>query len=454
MEKIVKMDPKEIASRPAVKALWDKGFFWSLAHRRVFKYLRGFDMPHDGFWDYKKVKEIVPLDEVETALLCWAAAGTTGLIRNDLPIEGVFTHQSFEGRTYPAGCNTWYDHLLFCNDDGVFHYTPHVPTKVVEIQTQDDVEVIFRAFKEGVTKLDLPPIREDQQGRLAHGQRGRAFKPGMTVFCPVVGLTIHTIHALLNNFNAPTPEQRMVFYDDIVKKPAGVQKWIDNGFLKGAETIPLSAFDAYLLGSVATAAGMQIQNLLVCQAAMGLGGAPLGGVNYVMLMGGTPTMRGLGFRWASDKRGYPYPVGIDGVFGAHLPPYMSIDEAVDDCVGMVVGPNGRYDPEVKEGQEVMYPGFSPKPRAVHRPFKDPDRYCKAVTANEVFSLEAIQACKDCCNYIYNTYGRIPVMGDPFFLPAVVQTFHMDPDLYDEYYVEGSIWQEQRDHLIIWHGMDE
>jgi hypothetical protein len=47
MEKIKQMDPKEMASRPEVKALWNKSLFWSLAHRRSFKYPLGVKIPKD-----------------------------------------------------------------------------------------------------------------------------------------------------------------------------------------------------------------------------------------------------------------------------------------------------------------------------------------------------------------------------------------------------------------------
>ena len=70
IENIKQMDPKECARRPEVKALWDKGLFWSLSHRRSHRYPRGAKFPQDGFWEYENVKEPVPLNEVELALLC------------------------------------------------------------------------------------------------------------------------------------------------------------------------------------------------------------------------------------------------------------------------------------------------------------------------------------------------------------------------------------------------
>jgi hypothetical protein len=452
MEKIKKMDPKELAKRTEVKALWDKGLIWSLAHRRSFHYHRGVEMPKDGFYDYQKVKEPIPLTEVELALLCWAGAGTSGLIRNDLSFkQGACTLQSFEARTTPMGCNVWFNHLMFSNDDGIFLYTPHVPIKTVEIETQEDMEVIFRAFKEGIIQLSDQPIRVDKESRaVAAANRDSTFKPGTTVFFPIVETTVAMINLFLINFDADRPEDRYHIVDDMTEKSAGCQKWVDNGYLKGAEVIPLCMFEPIIMGFCFGNSSTMNQNMQLCAAAMGLGGTIVGGVNFMILMGGTPAMRGLGFRFASDKRGYPYPVGIDGVFEAHMPPCMSMDEAVDDIFNMKWGPDGRYNPAVKEGDKSMYPGFSLQPRAVYRPFKDPDKYTRAAQAQGVYKPEAIQVAKDTCNYIYNTYGRLPRMGDPFVCSATFHVSHIDPDFYDEYTSKGSISEEQRNHLRIWH----
>lgn len=454
-ERIEKMEPRECASRPEVKALWDKGLLWSLAHRRSFKYPRGVEFPKDGFYEYKNVKEPVPLTEVELALLCWAGVGTNGLIRNDVSFfQYAVMHQSFEGRTTPVGDNLWFRYLIFSNDDGIFFYKPHVPTKVVEIETQEDMEIIFRAFKEGIIQLSDQPIRVNENSRAVMLPNSYfTFKPGTTAFFPIAETSIREINYILMAAHDDRREDRKILIDDQTGKPAGVQKWIDNGYLKGALPIPLSMFEAIVTGSAAASAAFSIQNIQLCAAAMGLGGYPYSGINMPILMGGTPVMRGLGFRFVSDSRGFPYSVGIDGVFGAHIPPYMSIDEAVDDLHNMKFGPNGRYAPEVKEGDRAMYPGFDPEPRAVHRPFKDPDKYTRVAQAYD-YKPEAIALAKDACNYIYNTYRRLPTIIDPFYCPGVVQVHHIDPDLYDEYMPEGSIWQEQREHLKVWHGLSE
>src|SRR3989304_1778556 len=116
---------------------------------------------------------------------------------------------------------------------------------------------------------------------------------------------------MLNLYLLMTDDERMRIVDDDVKKPAGIKRWIDSGYLTG-HTLALGAFEPRLLAAIyGTAAYMQ-QNLQLCASILGLGGYPYSGVYSIILMGGTPAMRGLGFRFASDKRGYPYPVGLDG----------------------------------------------------------------------------------------------------------------------------------------------
>ncbi|MFC2002858.1 hypothetical protein ACFLV4_02790 [Chloroflexota bacterium] len=444
MERVKKMDPEEIATRPDVKALWDKSLFWSLAHRRSFKYPLGAKIPKDDFFDYEPQKEPVPLTEVELALLCWAGAGTSGLMRNDLSFaQSAVTHPWFEGRVYPSACNIWYVHLIFANDDGIFLYRPHVPAKMVEIETQEDMEVIFKAFKEGVVQLSDQPIRMTKDSPAAgHHVAAYMFQPGATTFFPVVDITVEELN--LHILRA----YRWQLFDDEAGQPAGIQKWIDKGCLKG-EKFPLSRLEAADIHSLTAHQFYIHQNLQLCAAAMGLGGFPISGGHMTFLMLNEILDRsGKGFTFATDKRGYSYPVGIDGLIESHMPPYMSMDEAVDDIWNMKFKPgHGCYNPEVKEGDEVMYRGFDPKPRAVYRPFRDAEKYTRAAWPQPP---EAVQIAKDIANYIYDTYGRFPKLFNPIICQHQVQISHIDIDFYDKYMLEGCIWREQREHLSIWH----
>jgi len=62
----------------------------------------------------------------------------------------------------------------------------------------------------------------------------------------------------------------------------------------------------------------------------------------------------------------------------------------------------------------------------------------------------MQIAKDITNYIYDAYGRFPKLYNPIVCEYIVQVQHIDVDFYDRYYLERSVWQEQREHLNIWH----
>jgi len=363
----------------------------------------------------------------------------------------VTTHPWFEGRVYPSSCNVWYAHLLFANDDGIFLYRPHVPTKPVEIETQEDMQVIFKAFKEGVIQLTDKPMRvtDDLPITLKPQNVGKEFmfQPGVTTFFVLVDVTVQMINLYqLVQFHG------IQIIDEEAGRPAGIQKWIDNGYL-GEKKLPLRVVEVGRLLSCNAHGYMIHQNLNLCTAAMGLGGnVTAGGYISLMLMNDTLAKSGRGFRFAVDKSDNSYPVGIDGIIETHCPPYMSMDDAVEDVWAMKFKPGyGRYSPEIKEGNKVIYRGFDPEPREVYRPFKNAEKYNVAATPK---SSEGLQIAKDIANYIYDTYGRFPKLYNPIVCEHVTQVQHIDTDFYDQYLLDGSTWQEQREHLRIWHQQSE
>ena len=168
-----------------------------------------------------------------------------------------------------------------------------------------------------------------------------------------------------------------------------------------------------------------------------------------MMLNEAMTQGGNGFRFNTDTSGLAYPVGVDGYIEAHMPPYMDMEEAVQDVWEMKFGPGyGRYDPRVKEGQAVMYPGFDSRGREVHRPFKEPEKYTKAAWQEPE---ETLGIAKSLAGYIYDTYGRFPRSFNPLLCENFVQVSHIDLDFYDQYMIEGSTWTEQREHIKTWHG---
>lgn len=457
IEKIKEMNPDKIAQRPEVRAFWNKSLCWSLAHRRTFRHYLGAKLPQDDYFHYDAEKKPVAISETELALLCWAGAGTNGIIRNDRTFEqNATTHPWFEGRVFPSACNVWFVHLLFANDDGIFLYRPHVPTRIVEIPTIDDIAIIFKAFKQGVVQLSSTPMwqieRElwEKQNTVGatKSETGaeKMFQPGVTYFFPIVDMTTEFINVLLMLEGTGTR-----LYDEELGKSAGLENWLEKGHLKEKE-VPLKLFEIGALQILIAHQYYIHQNLLLCATAMGLGGYPTGGgYNSMMCLHETLVKGGNGFRFAKDKYGYDYPVGIDGIMETHMPPYMSMEEAVQDVYDMKFKAGyGRYSKDVKEGNEVMYPGFSPEPRAVHRPFKEPEKYTKASWVDPV---ESAEIAKSVANHIFDNYNRFPRLYNPILCENFIQIGHIDMDFYRKYQVEGSIWDEQERHMLTWHIQD-
>jgi hypothetical protein len=381
-------------------------------------------------------------------------------------VVDLYTHSGagqewFERRTFSHGGYGAHGYLVFNNDDGVFIYTPHVPTKMVEIEKQEDMEIIFRAFKEGITRIgepirggvDAPFNRVEFMGR-------QSFQPGQVQFFPACDTVINLLHTLSNLLNNSDPKQRTPPIDELNGKLMCAQHWVDDGYLQGIP-MPWAWLELKIISGGGELAAMMMQNIDLVAAAMGLGAYKYTNVLMPVLLGGTPAMRGIGFRFSSDKKGFMYPVGIDGQFSAHAPPALSLDDAADTYYRLCWGPEGRSRPWVKEGDEVLDPAFSPKPRAVHRPFKDSEGFLKVLSSypEEMpgcgpYTPESRQIIREIFHYLYDTYGRVPRTAEPMWLPFVVQVQHLAVDFYDKYFKEGVISQEQREHLKVWHGLDE
>jgi hypothetical protein len=320
----------------------------------------------------------------------------------------------------------------------------------VEIDTQREMEIIFRAFKEGVTQLSDKPIDVGTDVRFA-SRAGvpMMFKPGTTSFLAVADMTTEYINVLLGNNARPEAGRRTRVVDDEAGDIPALQMWIDNGYLAKAPRVPMFIFETRLAYSMHHSLAVMTHNIHLCATAMGLGVYLHSGYNHIMLMGATPVMKGLGFRVLSDKRGIPNPVGIDGVIHAHHPPDLSVEEAVDDVWDMKYKPGyGRFSSTVREGDEVLYRGFSTKPRAVHRPYKNVGAFFDAI--GDFKCPETVQIAKDILSYFIDKYGRFPKYYDAMHFGPICQTAHMDIDFYDEYYLPDAVTQEARDHLRIWH----
>jgi hypothetical protein len=201
--------------------------------------------------------------------------------------------------------------------------------------------------------------------------------------------------------------------------------------------VPLSMFEQGITLATAGAESAFIgQNILLAEQALGLGGWLYGGMTSFVVMGGTPTAQGLGFRFESNPKNpqaFPVAVGIDGGFETFRPPYYKdMDAAVDAVVGKKFGPSGTFNP------------FGNKPV----PYKNRADFLRQVPRTPE---KTVQIAKETCRYIWDTYGTFPAFVSPTVLYVYVQAQHIELDFYDKYYDGPAYLRTHKDHMRKWHG---
>jgi len=395
---------------------FDAPLFETMFRRRTKRFPLGGEMPvKRAGLAYKSSEPPVPLNETETALLCFAGVGVTGATTEE--IRHLLGHLTVTGRTSATPCAALTLHLFFTNDDGVFYYKPEVskeiiPKEKVRIASKEDRIKIIQDYRRNLVKL--------RNGRLQVPREaiGSAFvdmvnRPGTTVFMPVADTTREYINMLLTGI----AQFRWRMWDEVTNKPAGVAKWIRQGLLNG-DKMTISTYDAMLPWLSNLEAGIAGQNMMLAAQAMGLGGFLMHTINFETLM------RLMNFRLERVKgKGFPQatpnPVGIDGVLEGFCPPYKDVEQAVDEIVEMKWGSKGIYGPE---GYNLPVP-------------KEYGGLAEAVKAY--------------LRYIYDRYGRLPKYSNAVYFPAALQAHHIDLGYYLKYLPE-YVTETDKKHMETWH----
>lgn len=400
----------------------------ALAHRRSRRFGLGGELTL-GSTRYTSRYEPVPLTREEVALLCWAGAGPTGLVLSDIDSgRGCSTQVQHPGRTFPSPCNHHKTTLMFTNDEGVFVYHPREATRPVEIETESDLGARIEKFDQDVIQLQDRRLDIPEAGFVKLNLPS-SNRPGQTLFMPIVNPTYEIINSLFTMIQY----EKYKIIDDETGRPAGIDRWVD---ALGLEVdVPLSFFMNLTGIAISLEAGFMTQNLLLMAEAIGLGAFPHSGYIPLVVMGGTPLTRGLGFRFVTDKKGLPNPVGIDGVecLQGFCPPYY---ETMAEAVQAV------HDSKYRTEGAIFSPETEPSP------FKDQKAFVHGV---ERISPEVVECVKDLCTYLYDRYGRFPVGCDTMSMPIWVGVHHVDVDFYDTFYREGVISPSVRTHMTRWHG---
>jgi hypothetical protein len=395
---------------------FDAALFRTMFQRRTRRFPQGGKLlSRRAGLNYTSHEQPVPLNDVETALLCYAAIGITGVTTEE--IRHLLGHLTVIGRTAGSPCASLTLHLFYTNDKGVFYYRADstdeiIPKERVRINTSEDRKIIIQDYEKNTKKL--------KDGRLDIPREaiGSAFEsmvnlPGTTLFIPIADTTREYINLLFTVL----AQFRWQLWDEVKECPAGVGKWIDNGFLNGSR-MTIAQYEAMLPWLCNLEAGMSMQNLSLAATAMGLG-------SFMMHTIDLPTvMRALDMRFEPIKTESSHlsalnPVGIDGVLEGYCPPYRTVEEAVEEIGKMKWGAEGIYG---KKGYNLPIPG--------------------------IYS-DIVELTKSYCSYVYETYGRIPKYHDAMFIPILAQIHHLDIGFYEKFFPR-YLNEMDRSHMSHWH----
>jgi hypothetical protein len=438
-------DPLAISD--AAQKAWSYPLFDAIFQRRARRFPLGAEMPGDVA-PFRSMKEPVPLDELEEAMLVMAGTGISGINLSDLPFcTGGRnwcgnTMIQFVGRTYASACGSHGTELLFTNDRGTFivPMRKRKPAKLAEYESMDDRGRVVTAFRESAVKIGEGrlPIPMVEPVMLAFNQ-WNVNQPGTTLFMPISDVTWEYINALMLFMDAP---HRFYIYDDLNGNAEPLKKWADAGYLDRNRPVPLSFYERTMTMVIpGVEQAIMLQNMYLALQGMGLGG-------WIFNSSLTPVVFAqMGFRLETPKKTGPlrppewfvpppgapmgFPVGLDGLFEAYCPPYYPDMNAAVQAVW-----------DAKWGAEGIY-----KAEGGPAAYKDRRVLDRAVPKTEGWCLDAAKAM---CTYIWETYGRFPAMLDPMMMNIWFQAHHLDTDFYDCHYPPGAYQETIRTHMHDWH----
>ena len=399
--------------------------FDAIFNRRSRRFGLGMELKNSTL-EFKSKYQPVPLTELEEALLVWSGTGLTGLCLADLPPEnGIDLLCQWVGRTWPSACNNHGTELFFTNDTGLYHVdVKHMlPDKheldiFFNMSPHEKIDRLLELYRESLNKLedgraDLP----DKMPGLFEFNQWNANKPGSSVFIPVTDLTEEYLN-LLTLYCSHS--YGFTIIDDLTGQPAGVDKWVNSGRLKGDVRLSLFDLESRILTGLNVEQAFICQNMALVLQPLGLAGWTFSGFIPRFAMGAAPNLfKGLGFRFIQPKKGSinpppTVPVGKDGVFEAYSPPYYKdMDDAIDNFL--------KHKSEAWQDDKPF-------------PYTEPDKHLMKAPKPTDTTISIVRAV---ASYIYNTYGRFPAFVDPMYMRLVFQAMNIDLDFYDKYYPRGS-----------------
>ena len=396
---------------------------------------------------------VLPLTEVEEAIIAWAACGPNGMVFTDVAVQAGFNELSWTaGRTAASPGNSHGMDLLVIRDGGAYVYDPgREREKMVEIETEADYAKVLRWYREGMHRvLDHRPdvdwgtrIPGLSHATLLGPYQWNLNREGTTWFIPIVDIGWFYFNALLTLFDA----WHFFLMDDATQQPAGVGAWVGEGKLELPVTI--SQFEQAVFQNETFPVGSAVQNIRLAAEAMGLGNWIFCGYVDDVLMGAYPdAARGLQFQWEPYNARAPLATGALKAFGVP-----GVKEAT-------YVPSPRF----RDGRELVRHVLDQKYGAGAWLSRGPDN---AMLANGgPFKPEVVQAIVDdeavrtpdwvveaavaYIDYCVDRYGQCPVYVNPLHCDFGTVVHHVDEAFYERYYVNGSMPAQFREHLRRWH----
>ncbi len=399
---------------PGLQALLDRPLIETIWHRRTHRVSRGSSVAAGGM-SYESANQRKPLTPLEEAVLI-ALTGCTGLTMPDRPFNDprdgkpimAKPNVNMAGRTAGSPDNAQGTHFFMINDSGTYFLRKLPPTRDATFSEDS----LLRRAEESKVKLldhriDVPEGKRDFPAYL-DSNRFLSNLPGTTLLFPVVDLSHQYINGLMYLLTQPAGARPTLVDDRNFYRPAGIKKWMKNGFLNKDIMIPL--------GSIA-----QMRTQTKFRKTYG----KMLDFDHVVPKWKLADL----LRWQvpipkfANLRAHPVGLRHKGehlIKGSCPPYYDTMSEAVNDVIAAKFGPKGIYR-DTAVFDQIYKDGFA-------------KTYLHDASD---YSTEVIECARDICNYIFATHGRFPAHVDTIHVPGIwLQVHKVEVEYYDRFFRSG------------------
>jgi len=445
----VEMSKTPDSVHAGLQALLDRPLIETIWHRRTHRVSRGSNIAAGGM-SYKSANPRKPLTPLEEAVLI-SLTGCTGLTMPDRPFNDpndgkpimAKPNVNMVGRTAGSPDNAQGTHFFLINDSGTYFLRklPPIPDTAFSEET-----LLRRAEQSKVKLLDYRvDVADDKRDFPAYLDSNRFLSnlPGTTLLFPVVDLSHQYINGLMYLLTQPAGARPTLVDDRNYYRPAGVKKWMKEGFLNKDIKVPLGSI-AQMRTQIE--ADLILQNMFLTADAMGLGAWIHATVLPPILLGDPKFRKTYGkmldfdhvvpkwkfwdiFRWQvpfpklANLRAHPVGLRHKGehlIKGSCPPYYDSMTDAVKDVIDAKFGPKGIYH-DIAVFEKIYKDGFA-------------ETYLHDASD---YSGQVIECAQDICNYIYKTHGRFPAHVDTIYVPGIwLQVHKVEVEYYDRFFRNG------------------